>query len=92
MAARHCVYTAQGNAGGSGSQVVMRDVPATDAVRPARHPWQHLRALVISDPVLAKDVFTSTSADLIERPTFGSGTLGDTFGPFGRLFAGAPGR
>jgi hypothetical protein len=46
---------------------------------------------VISDPVLAKDVFTSTSADLIERPTFGSGTLGDTFGPFGRLFAGAPG-
>jgi hypothetical protein len=47
--------------------------------------------LVISDPVLAKDLFNSTSADLIERPTFGSGTLGDTFGPFGRLFAGAPG-
>ena len=69
----------------------MRDVLATDTVRPARYPWQHLRALVISDPVLAKDLFNSTSADLIERPTFGSGTLGDTFGPFGRLFAGAPG-
>jgi hypothetical protein len=36
--------------------------------------------VVISDPVLAKDVF-STSTDLIERPTWGSGTLGDAFGP-----------
>ena len=77
---------------GSGSQVVMRDVLATDAVRPARYPWQHLRALVISDPVLAKDVFTSTSADLIERPTFGSGTLGDTFGPSAGCSPVRPGR
>jgi len=38
------------------------------------------RAVVITDPVLVKDLFT-TSTDLIERPTFGSGTLGDAFGP-----------
>jgi len=37
-------------------------------------------AVVISDPALVKDLFT-TSTDLIERPTFGSGTLGDVFGP-----------
>ncbi len=38
------------------------------------------RAVVITDPALVKDLFT-TSTDLIERPTFGSGTLGDAFGP-----------
>jgi cytochrome P450 len=37
-------------------------------------------ALVISDPALAKDLF-STSTDLVERPTFGGGSLGDAFGP-----------
>jgi cytochrome P450 len=37
-------------------------------------------AVVISGPILAKDVF-GTSADLIERPTWGAGTLGDVFGP-----------
>ena len=37
-------------------------------------------AVVISDPVLVKDVF-STSTDLIERPTSGAGSMGDVFGP-----------
>ena len=37
------------------------------------------QAVVISDPVLVKDVF-STSSDLIERPT-GAGHLGEGFGP-----------
>ncbi len=37
-------------------------------------------AVVITDPLLVKDLF-NTSTDLIERPTFGSGTLGDAFGP-----------
>jgi cytochrome P450 len=37
-------------------------------------------AVVISDPVLAKDLFT-TSTDLVERPTWGGGSLGDAFGP-----------
>ena len=37
------------------------------------------RAVVVSDPVLVKDVFT-TSTDLIERPT-GAGHLGEAFGP-----------
>jgi cytochrome P450 len=37
-------------------------------------------AVVITDPALVKALFT-TSTDLIERPTFGSGTLGDAFGP-----------
>ena len=36
-------------------------------------------AVVISDPVLAKEVF-NTSTDLIERATAGSGSLGDGFG------------
>jgi cytochrome P450 len=36
-------------------------------------------AVVISDPVLAKDLF-STSTDLIERATSGSASLGDGFG------------
>jgi cytochrome P450 len=37
------------------------------------------QAVVISDPILVKDVF-STSSDLIERPT-GAGHLGEAFGP-----------
>src|SRR5215213_6812629 len=37
-------------------------------------------AVVISDPILAKDLF-STSTDLIERPTWGAGTVADVFGP-----------
>jgi cytochrome P450 len=37
------------------------------------------QAVVISDPILIKDVF-SASSDLIERPT-GSGHLGEAFGP-----------
>src|SRR5215212_3575277 len=37
------------------------------------------QAVVISDPILVKDVF-SASSDLIERPT-GAGHLGEAFGP-----------
>ncbi len=37
------------------------------------------KAVVISDPTMVKDVF-STSSDLIERPT-GAGHLGEAFGP-----------
>jgi cytochrome P450 len=37
------------------------------------------KAVVISDPILVKDVFSSSS-DLIERPT-GAGHLGEAFGP-----------
>jgi cytochrome P450 len=37
------------------------------------------RAVVISDPVLAKEVL-NTSTDLLERATSGSGSLGDGFG------------
>jgi cytochrome P450 len=37
-------------------------------------------SLVICDPAVAKDMFT-TSTDLIERPTWGGGSLGDAFGP-----------
>jgi cytochrome P450 len=37
------------------------------------------QTVVISDPILVKDVF-STSSDLLERPT-GSGHLGEAFGP-----------
>jgi cytochrome P450 len=36
-------------------------------------------AVVIGDPAVAKDLFT-TSTDLIERPTWGGGSLGDAFG------------
>ena len=36
-------------------------------------------AVVICDPAVAKDLFT-TSTDLIERPTWGGGSLGDAFG------------
>ncbi len=42
-------------------------------------------AVVISDPVLAKELF-NTSTDLIERPTSGGGSLGDAFGP-GSMFS-----
>jgi cytochrome P450 len=42
-------------------------------------------AIVICDPAVAKDLFTS-SPDLIERPTWGGGSLGDAFGP-GSMFS-----
>jgi hypothetical protein len=42
-------------------------------------------AVVISDPVVAKDLF-STSTDLIERPTSGPGSLRDALGP-GSMFS-----
>ena len=42
-------------------------------------------AVVISDPVLVKDVF-NTSTDLIERPTSGPGSLRDVLGP-GSMFS-----
>jgi cytochrome P450 len=38
------------------------------------------QAVVVSDPILVKDLF-STSTDLIERPTWGPGSLGAVFGP-----------
>jgi cytochrome P450 len=37
-------------------------------------------AVVITDPALAKDLF-STSTDLIERPPSGAGSIGEAFGP-----------
>jgi cytochrome P450 len=37
-------------------------------------------AVVINDPILAKDLFT-TSTDLIERPAYGAGSIGEAFGP-----------
>jgi hypothetical protein len=37
-------------------------------------------AVVISDPILAKDLF-STSTDLTERAAYGAGTIGAAFGP-----------
>ena len=37
-------------------------------------------AVVISDPILAKDLF-NTSTDLIERPAYGAGSIGEAFGP-----------
>jgi cytochrome P450 len=37
-------------------------------------------AVVISDPILAKDLF-STTTDLIERAAYGAGTIGAAFGP-----------
>jgi cytochrome P450 len=43
------------------------------------------RAVVISDPVLAKEVFT-TSTDLLERATSGGASLGDGFGS-GSMFS-----
>ena len=42
-------------------------------------------AVVISDPILAKDLF-STSTDLIERAAYGAGTIGAAFGP-GSIFS-----
>jgi len=37
-------------------------------------------AVVITDPDLAKDLF-NTSTDLIERPAYGAGSIGEAFGP-----------
>jgi cytochrome P450 len=37
-------------------------------------------SVVICDPAVAKDLFVA-STDLVERPTWGGGSLGDAFGP-----------
>jgi hypothetical protein len=37
-------------------------------------------AVVITDPILAKDIFT-TGTDLLERPPSGAGSIGEAFGP-----------
>lgn len=37
-------------------------------------------AVVISDPVLAKDLF-NTNTDLVQRPGYGAGSIGEAFGP-----------
>jgi cytochrome P450 len=52
----------------SGSRVISVNLPRNE------------HAVVISDPVLAKELFKASS-DLIERPTWGAGTLGEVFGP-----------
>jgi cytochrome P450 len=51
-----------------GSRVISVNLPRND------------HAVVISEPVLAKELFKA-SADLLERPTWGAGTLGEIFGP-----------
>jgi cytochrome P450 len=51
-----------------GSNVISVNLPRND------------NAVVISDPVLAKELFKA-DADLLERPTWGAGTLGEIFGP-----------
>jgi len=65
-AANHGMFAAVGRR--RGSRVISVNLPRND------------HAVVISDPVLAKELF-KTSTDLIERPTFGAGTLGEVFGP-----------
>jgi cytochrome P450 len=66
LASNHGMFGAVGRRHGSG--VIRVNLPGVG------------RAVVISDPVLIKDLF-NTSTDLLERPTFGAGTLGDAFGP-----------
>src|SRR5712671_993813 len=65
-AANHGMFAAVGRR--YGSKVISVNLPRND------------NAVVISDPVLAKELF-KTSADLLERPTWGAGTLGEIFGP-----------
>jgi cytochrome P450 len=64
LSATHGMFAALGRRYGSAFTV---NIPHID------------QAVVISDPILVKDVF-STSSDLIERPT-GAGHLGEAFGP-----------
>jgi cytochrome P450 len=65
MAMNHGLYAALGRRYGS---VVGINLPGIG------------HAMVITDPLLAKDVF-NTSTDLVIRPTTGGGSLGDAFGP-----------
>ncbi|MGA8329337.1 MAG: cytochrome P450 [Mycobacterium sp.] len=65
-AANHGMFAAVGRR--YGSKVISVNLPRND------------HAVVISDPVLAKELF-KTSTDLLERPTWGAGTLGEIFGP-----------
>jgi len=65
-AANHGMFAAVGRR--YGSNVISVNLPRND------------HAVVISDPVLAKELF-KTSTDLLERPTWGAGTLGEIFGP-----------
>jgi cytochrome P450 len=64
--ANHGMFAAVGRR--YGSKVISVNLPRND------------NAVVISDPVLAKELF-KTSTDLLERPTWGAGTLGEIFGP-----------
>ena len=65
-AANHGMFAAVGRR--YGSKVISVNLPRND------------NAVVISDPILAKELF-KTSTDLLERPTWGAGTLGEVFGP-----------
>jgi cytochrome P450 len=65
-AANHGMFAAVGRR--YRSRVISVNLPRND------------HAVVISDPVLAKELFTA-STDLLERPTSGAGTLGEVFGP-----------
>lgn len=65
LAANHEMYGALGR--WYGSDVISVNLPSMG------------RAVVIMDPVVAKEVLT-TSTDLLERGTAGSGSLGDGFG------------
>jgi cytochrome P450 len=71
MSAKHGMYAALNRR--YGSAIISVNLPGI------RH------AVVISDPILAKDVF-NTSTDLLERPPSGGGSLGDAFGP-GSMFS-----
>jgi cytochrome P450 len=65
LAANHGMYAALGRR--YGSAIISVNLPSMG------------HAVVISDPVLAKDVL-NTSSDLVERKASGSGSLGDGFG------------
>ena len=71
LALNHGMYAAIGRR--YGSSVISVNLPGIGP------------AVVISDPVVAKDLF-STSTDLIERPTSGPGSLRDALGP-GSMFS-----
>jgi cytochrome P450 len=66
LAAKHGMYAAAARR--YGSAIISVNLPGV------RH------ALVIGDPVVAKELLT-TSTDLLERPPSGGGSLGDAFGP-----------
>ncbi len=66
LAAAHGMFAALGRR--YGSAIISVNLPVLG------------HAVVIGDPILVKDVFT-TSTDLIERPTSGPGSLRDQLGP-----------